>query len=78
MHKYHSRFFLKGVAEASQMSLRDAYVLPILLSYEEYCTRGRSQSISGVSAVNSLVAFYDIHGTSEEVLFFCFFADSIQ
>jgi hypothetical protein len=30
----------------------------------------RSQSISGVSAVNPLVAFYDIHGRKEEVLFF--------
>jgi hypothetical protein len=30
-----------------------------------------SQSISDVSAVNSLVAFYDIHGLKGEVLFFC-------
>jgi hypothetical protein len=29
-----------------------------------------SQSISDVSAVNSLVAFYDIHGRKGEVLFF--------
>jgi hypothetical protein len=29
----------------------------------------RSQSISGVSAVNPLVAFYDIHGRKREVLF---------
>jgi hypothetical protein len=28
------------------------------------------QSISGVSAVNPLVAFYDIHGGKREVLFF--------
>jgi hypothetical protein len=30
------------------------------------------QSISGVSAINSLVAFYDIHGEKKEVLFFYF------
>jgi hypothetical protein len=30
------------------------------------------QSISGVSAINSLVAFYDIHGVKREVLFFYF------
>jgi hypothetical protein len=28
------------------------------------------QSISGVSAINPLVAFYDIHGEKREVLFF--------
>jgi hypothetical protein len=28
------------------------------------------QSISGVSAINPLVAFYDIHGRKREVLFF--------
>jgi hypothetical protein len=32
----------------------------------------RSQSISGGSAVNPLVAFYDIHGRKREVLFFYF------
>jgi hypothetical protein len=29
------------------------------------------QSISGVSAINPLVAFCDIHGGKREVLFFC-------
>jgi hypothetical protein len=29
-------------------------------------------SISGVSAINPLVAFYDIHGGKEEVLFYCY------
>jgi hypothetical protein len=28
------------------------------------------QSIAGVSAINPLVAFYDIHGGKREVLFF--------
>jgi hypothetical protein len=31
-HTYHSRFIPKGVAEASQILLRDAHVLPKLLS----------------------------------------------
>jgi hypothetical protein len=30
------------------------------------------QSISGVIAINPLVAFYDIHGGKREVLFFYF------
>jgi hypothetical protein len=30
------------------------------------------QCISGVSAINSLVAFYDIHEEKREVLFFYF------
>jgi hypothetical protein len=34
------------------------------------------QSVSSVSAINALVAFYDIHGGMEEVLFFYFVPDS--
>jgi hypothetical protein len=30
------------------------------------------QSISGVNAINPIVAFYDIHGGKREVLFFYF------
>jgi hypothetical protein len=33
------------------------------------------QSISGVSVLNPLVAFYDIHGRKREVLFFYFVPD---
>jgi hypothetical protein len=33
------------------------------------------QSVSDVSAINSLVAFYDIHGGKREVLFFYFVPD---
>jgi hypothetical protein len=33
------------------------------------------QSISGVSAINPLVAFYDIRGGKREVLFFYFVRD---
>jgi hypothetical protein len=37
-----------------------------------------SQSISGVSAINHLVAFFDIHGEKREVLFFYFVPDTTQ
>jgi hypothetical protein len=36
------------------------------------------QSISGVSAINPLVAFYDIHGGKWEVLFFNFVPDTTR
>jgi hypothetical protein len=59
LHTYHSRFIPEGVAEASQIFLRDTHGLPKLFSYEEYCRRegGKpiavwSQIISGVNAVN--------------------------
>jgi hypothetical protein len=36
------------------------------------------QSISGVGAINSLVAFYDIHGGKREALFVYFVPDTIR
>jgi hypothetical protein len=36
------------------------------------------QSISGVSAINPLVAFYDIHGGKREVLLFYFIPDNTR
>jgi hypothetical protein len=36
------------------------------------------QSISGGSAINPLVAFYDIHGGKREVLFFYFIPDTTR
>jgi hypothetical protein len=36
------------------------------------------QSISCISAINPLVAFYDIHGGKSEVLFFYFVPDTIR
>jgi hypothetical protein len=36
------------------------------------------QSISGVSDINPLVAFYDIHGGKREVLFFYFVPDTTR
>jgi hypothetical protein len=40
-HTYGSRFIPEEVAETSQIFLRDAHVLPKLLSYEEYCRYDR-------------------------------------
>jgi hypothetical protein len=52
-----------------QIFLQDPHDLPKLVSYEEHCRREIDkpiavllQSISGVNAINPLVAFYDIHG----------------
>jgi hypothetical protein len=36
------------------------------------------QSVSGVSAINPLVAFYDIHGGKREVVFFYFVPDTTR
>jgi hypothetical protein len=36
------------------------------------------QYISGVSAINPLVPFYDIHGGKREVLFFYFVPDTTR
>jgi hypothetical protein len=58
---------------------RGTHVLPKSFSYEEHCSKPIAvllQSISGVSAINPLVAFYDIHGGKREVLFFYFVPDT--
>jgi hypothetical protein len=41
IHTYHSRFIPEGVAEVSQIFLRDTHVLPKLVSYEEHYRRDR-------------------------------------
>jgi hypothetical protein len=41
IHTYHSRFIPEGVAEVSQIFLRDTHVLPKLVSYEVHCRRDR-------------------------------------
>jgi hypothetical protein len=41
LYTYHSRFIPEGVAEVSQIFLRDTHVLPKLVSYEEHCRRDR-------------------------------------
>jgi hypothetical protein len=38
----------------------------------------RSQSISGISIINYLLAFYDIYGRKRVVLFFYFVPDTTQ
>jgi hypothetical protein len=82
IHKYHSRFIPGGVAEVSQIFLRDTHVLPkFVMRNTADVTGGKPiavllQSISGLSAINPLVAFYDIHGGKREVLFFYFVPDT--
>jgi hypothetical protein len=70
IHTYHSRFIPEGVAEVSQIFLRNTHVLPKLVSYEQYCRRDFD--------VNPLVAFYDIYGGKREVLFFYFVPDTTR
>jgi hypothetical protein len=53
------------------------------MSYTADLTGGKRiavflQSISGVSAINPLFAFYDIHGRKREVLFFYFVPDTTR
>jgi hypothetical protein len=76
---HHSRFISKGVAEVSQIFLDTPTFYQNYLATKNIAdvTGGKpivdwSQSISGVSAINPLVAFYDIHGRQREVLLFYF------
>jgi hypothetical protein len=84
MHTYHSSFISKGVAEVSQIFLRDTHVLPkkkLVMRNTADVIGGKPialQSISGVSAINPLVAFYDIHGGKRDVLFFYFVPDTTR
>jgi hypothetical protein len=79
IHRYHSRFIPKSVAEASQIFLRDAHVLAKPFRYRNNADvtdckpiAVSSRSISGVNAINALVTYYDIHGKKREVIFFYF------
>jgi hypothetical protein len=85
VHTYHSRLIPVRVAEASQIFSQDAHVLQNYLSMRNTAdvTVGkpiavRSQSVSGVSAITPLVAFYDIHGRKREVLFSYFVPDTTR
>jgi hypothetical protein len=66
IHTTHA-FNHEGVAEVSQIFLDD-HVLPKLAMRNTAAVTGGKpiaillQSISGVSAINPLVSFYDIHG----------------
>jgi hypothetical protein len=84
INTYHSRFIPEGVAELSQIFLRDTYVLSKLaIKNTADVTGGKPisvllQSISDVSAINPLVAFYDIHRGKGEVQFFYFVPDTTR
>jgi hypothetical protein len=67
IHTYHSRFIPEGVAEASQIFLRDAHVLLKLLSYEVADVTGGKP-----------IAFNDIYGRKREVLFLCSVSDTTR
>jgi hypothetical protein len=41
INAYHSRCISEGVAEISQIFLRETHILPKLLSYEKCCKRDR-------------------------------------
>jgi hypothetical protein len=41
IHTYHLRLIPEGLAEVSQIFLKDTYLLPILVSYEEHGRRDR-------------------------------------
>jgi hypothetical protein len=83
-HTYHHALSPKEVAEASQIFLQDTLVLPKLVMRNTADVIGGMpvavflQSISGVSAINPVVAFYDIHGGKREVLFFYFVPDTTR
>jgi hypothetical protein len=76
--------FAEGVAEVSQIFLRDTHVLPKLaIRNTADVTGGKPiavllQSISSVSAINPLVVFYDIHVGKREMPFFYFVPDTTR
>jgi hypothetical protein len=76
---YHPRLISEGVEEESQIFLRDVHFYQNGLTMRNTAVvtgsktiAGRLQSTSGGNAVNSLVAFYDIHGRkTDAILLFC-------
>jgi hypothetical protein len=70
IHTYHSRFIPEGVAEVSQIFLRDTLVLPkLLISYEEHCKRDMWLAHRRLIAVYLRCKCY-IHAGKREVLIF--------
>jgi hypothetical protein len=70
---YHSRFIPEGIAEVSQIFLRDTHQNKLTMRNTADVTGGKPiavlmQPISGVSAFNPLVAFYDIHGGKRDAI----------
>jgi hypothetical protein len=85
LHTYQSCFIPEGIAEASQILLRVAHVLPkhLTMSNTADVTCGTpiavwSHAISGVRAINPLVTFYDIHGRKREVQIFYIVPDTTR
>jgi hypothetical protein len=87
IHTYRSRFIPEGIAEASQIFIQDAIAISfyhnyLAMSNITYMTGSkpiaRSQSTSGVSANNTVVTFYDIHGRKRELLIFYFVSDTTR
>jgi hypothetical protein len=69
IHTYHPRFIPEGVAEVSQIFSESPTFYQKVLAMRNTANEigGKPiaiflQSISGVSAINPLDAFYDIHG----------------
>jgi hypothetical protein len=66
------------------MFLLDTHVIPKLAMGNTVDVTGGKpiavlmQSISGVSAINPLVAFYEIHGGKRKVVFFYFVPDTTR
>jgi hypothetical protein len=56
LHTYHSRFIPEGVAEVSQIFLRDTHVLPKLVSYEEYNTN----DMEGTTLIKNMLHNFEI------------------
>jgi hypothetical protein len=83
---YNSRFTPEGVAEVSQIFLRDTHVLPKLVSYEDTADVTGSKPIPVLlqprylrcKCYYFLVAFYDIHGRKREMLIFYFVPDTTR
>jgi hypothetical protein len=77
IHTYHSRF----IRDISDIPARHPHFTKTTNTTD--VPGGKpiavwSQSISDVSAVNFLVAFYDIHGRKGEVLLFCYVPDTTR
>jgi hypothetical protein len=82
IHIYHSRFIPEGVAEISSET-PTCYQNLLVMRNTADVIGGKPnavllQSISSESAINPLVAFYDIHGGKREVLFFYFVLDTTR
>jgi hypothetical protein len=70
----------RGSRVRYQIFLRDTHTLPKLLATRNMIAIGL-QMVSpgtGLSAVNPLVTFYDIHGRKGEVLYFCSIPDTTR